>query len=175
VASTTRAGNEPGELVARALRDDADAWEALVERYSGMLWSIARSYDLSSADSADVAQTAWLRLVERLHLLRDPDSVGAWLAVTAHRESRSTVRRRRREPPAPVERAAAAPPHVDYDLKRLLALLPERCRKILRILAQAPPLSYLEVAAALEIPVGSVGPTRQRCLARLRERLAEFG
>src|SRR5918992_1223657 len=69
----------PGELVLRARRDDADAWAALVERYTGMLWSIARSYDLSAADSGDVIQTAWLRLVERLHLLRKPDSGVAWL------------------------------------------------------------------------------------------------
>jgi RNA polymerase sigma factor (sigma-70 family) len=158
-----------GELVLRARRNDADAWAALVDRYTGMLWSIARSYDLSAADSGDVIQTAWLRLVERLHLLRQPDSVGAWLAVTAHRESRRTLRRCRRERLAPIERPA--PPHIDYDVEKLLAALPERCRTILRILAQAPPLTYAEVAAALRIPIGSVGPTRQRCLARLREHL----
>ena len=169
--SSSRSGIGPGELVARALRDDADAWAALVERYTGMLWSIARSYGLSAADSGDVAQTAWLRLVERLHLIRNPDGVGAWLAATAHRESRRTIQRARRERPAPVEPAVAFG-HVDYDVRRLLAGLPERCRKILRVFAQAPPLSYAEVAAALEIPVGSVGPTRQRCLARLREHMA---
>jgi RNA polymerase sigma factor (sigma-70 family) len=158
-------------LVARARRDDADAWAALVERYTGMLWSIARSYDLTAADSGDVVQTAWLRLVERLHLLRQPESVGAWLAAIAHRESRRALRRRRRERLASIERPAPEP--VDYDLKRLLAALPERCRRILRALAQAPPLSYAEVAAALEMPIGSVGPTRQRCLARLREQLAD--
>jgi len=163
--------SSPGELVLRARRNDADAWAALVERYTGMLWSIARSYDLGAADGGDVIQTAWLRLVERLHLLRKPDSVGAWLAATAHRESRRTLHRRRRERPSPIEHAAAAPPHVDYDVEKLLAALPERCRTILRILAQAPPLTYAEVAAALEIPVGTVGPTRRRCLARLREHL----
>jgi RNA polymerase sigma factor (sigma-70 family) len=161
----------PGELVVRARADDADAWAALVERYTGMLWSIARSYDLGAADSGDVIQTAWLRLVERLHLLRKPDSVGAWLAATVHRESRRTLRLARRERPAPIEQAAAAPPHIDYDLEKLLAVLPERCRTLLRVLAGVPPLSYAEVAAALEIPVGSVGPTRRRCLSRLREDL----
>ena len=159
----------PGELVLRARRDDADAWAALVERYTGMLWSIARSYDLSAADSGDVIQTAWLRLVERLHLLRKPDSVGAWLAATAHRESRRTLHRGRRERPGPIERTA--PPYLDYDVEKLLAALPERCRTILRVLAQAPPLTYAEVAAALGIPVGTVGPTRRRCLARLRAQL----
>jgi DNA-directed RNA polymerase specialized sigma24 family protein len=166
-----RSADGPGELVRRALHDDPDAWAALVERYTGMLWAIARSYDLSAADSGDVAQTAWLRLVERLHLIRNPDGVGAWLAATAHRESRRTVQRRRRERPAPVDPGVATG-HVDYDLKRLLAALPERCRRILRVLAQTPQLNYVEVAAALEIPVGSVGPTRQRCLARLRAQLA---
>jgi RNA polymerase sigma factor (sigma-70 family) len=162
--------SSPGELVLRARRNDEDAWAALVERYTGMLWSIARSYELSAADSGDVIQTAWLRLVERLHLLRKPESVGAWLAATAHRESRRTLHRARRERPAPmIERPAA--PHVDYNVERLLAALPERCRRILRVLAQAPPLTYAEVAAALEIPVGTVGPTRRRCLARLRAHL----
>jgi RNA polymerase sigma factor (sigma-70 family) len=148
--------------------DDAAAWGALVERYTGMLWSIVRSYDLD-ADSGDVIQTAWLRLVERLHLLRNPNSVGAWLAVTAHRECRRTLRHRRTERAGAAEQVA--PPHVDYDVEKLLAALSERCRVILRVLAQAPPLSYAEIAAALEIPIGSIGPTRQRCLARLREHL----
>ncbi|HZB34069.1 MAG TPA: sigma-70 family RNA polymerase sigma factor [Streptosporangiaceae bacterium] len=161
----------PGELVLRARRDDADAWAALVERYTGMLWSIARSYDLNAADSGDVIQTAWLRLVERLHLLRKPDSVGAWLAATAHRECRRTLHRGRRERPGLIDRGAA-PPYIDYDLEKLLAALPERCRTILRVFAQAPPLTYAEVAAALEIPVGTVGPTRRRCLTRLRAQLA---
>jgi RNA polymerase sigma factor (sigma-70 family) len=163
----------PGELVARARAGDADAWTSLVGRYTGMLWSIARSYDLDRADVGDVIQTTWLRLVERLHLIRKPDSVGAWLAATAHRESRRTVRHRRRERPAAVDRPAPAP--IDYDLTRMLAALPERCRRILRILAESPPLSYAEVAAALEIPVGTIGPTRRRCLARLRELLTGGG
>ena len=162
--------SSPGELVLLARRNDADAWAALVERYTGMLWSIARSYDLGAADSGDVIQTAWLRLVERLHLLRKPESAGAWLAVTAHRESRRVLRHGRRERLVPVERPA--PPPVDYDIEKFLAALPARCRTILRIFAQAPPLSYAEVAAALEMPIGSVGPTRRRCLARLREHLA---
>jgi DNA-directed RNA polymerase specialized sigma24 family protein len=161
--------NSVGELMARARADDADAWAALVERYTGMLWSIARSYDLDRADIGDVVQTTWLRLVERLHLIRKPDSVGAWLAATAHRESASTLRKRRRERPAAVDRTA--PVYVDYDLTKLLAALPQQCRRILRLLAEAPPLSYAEVAAALEVPVGTIGPTRKRCLARLRERL----
>lgn len=165
--------SSPGELVLRARQDDADAWAALVERYTGMLWSIVRSYDLSAADGGDVIQTTWLRLVERLHLLRRPDSVGAWLAVTAHRESRRTLHRGRRERPVPIERPA--PPHVDYDVEKLLAALPERCRTILRVLAQAPPLTYAEVAAALEIPVGTIGPTRRRCLDRLRRHLGMGG
>jgi RNA polymerase sigma factor (sigma-70 family) len=168
----------PGELVLRARESDADAWAALVERYTGMLWTIARSYDLGAADCGDVIQTAWLRLVERLHLLRNPDGVGAWLATTAHRESRRTLRQGRRERLAAIECTSierTGPPsygeYIDYDVERLLAALPEQCRTILRILAQAPPLSYAEVAAALEMPIGSIGPTRRRCLAKLREHM----
>jgi RNA polymerase sigma factor (sigma-70 family) len=88
-----------GDLVRRAAQGDAEAWRALVGRYSRLLCSIARSYGLSGADADDVVQTTWLRLVERLTLLRDPARAGAWLAVTARHESMATLRRAGRERP----------------------------------------------------------------------------
>jgi RNA polymerase sigma factor (sigma-70 family) len=173
-----------GELVARARQNDQVAWDALVERYTGLLRSIARSYDLGAADMADVTQTVWLRLVERLDELREPDRVGSWLAVTAHRESRWTLRRRGRELPAwsvpdqapdpaggCVERTCVQRERLS-DVASAIRAMPERCRRVLRFFALAP-VTYAEAASALDIPVGSVGPTRARCLADLRRRLGE--
>jgi RNA polymerase sigma factor (sigma-70 family) len=172
-----------GELVARARQNDQAAWDALVERYTGLLRSIARSYGLGAADMADVTQTAWLRLVERLDELREPDRVATWLAVTTHRESRWTLRRRGRELPAwSVPDQAADPDRGPMertvqrerlsDVAAAIREMPERCRRVLRFFALAP-ITYAEVAAALDIPVGSVGPTRMRCLADLRRRVGE--
>jgi RNA polymerase sigma factor (sigma-70 family) len=173
-----------GELVARARGGDQAAWNALVERYTGLLRSIARSYGLGEADLADVTQTVWLRLVERLDELREPDRVATWLAVTTHRESRWTLRRRGRELPAwSVPDQAPGPDHgcVEWicvqrerlsDVASAIREMPERCRRVLRAFALAP-VTYAEVAAALDVPVGTVGPTRTRCLADLRRRLGE--
>ena len=97
-ASSTDAS--PGDLLSRARTGDAAAWAALTRRYSGMLWAIARLHDLGEADAADVVQTTWLRLVERLDGIRSPERVGAWLAVTARRESLRLVRHHGRDRPA---------------------------------------------------------------------------
>jgi DNA-directed RNA polymerase specialized sigma24 family protein len=80
-----------GELVGAAATGDRQAWDELVDRYSGLLWSIAMAYRLGRADAADVVQTVWLRLLENLDKLRDPDRVGAWLATTARRECQRTL------------------------------------------------------------------------------------
>jgi RNA polymerase sigma factor (sigma-70 family) len=166
-----------GELVARARQNDQVAWDALVERYTGLLRSIARSYDLGAADMADVTQTVWLRLVERLDELREPDRVGSWLAVTAHRESRWTLPAWSVPDQAPdpaggcVERTCVQRERLS-DVASAIRAMPERCRRVLRFFALAP-VTYAEAASALDIPVGSVGPTRARCLADLRRRLGE--
>lgn len=169
----------PGELVRRA-RDEGDeaAWAALVERFSGLLWSVARAYGLDSADAGDVAQTTWLRLVERLDRIRDPEAVGGWLAVTARRECERLLRHRvpvRR--PEPVLEPSPGPDQVAVERERLsrvaeaLRQLPPRCRNLLRLLAR-PGSTYAETAAALGIPIGGIGPTRARCLDALRKKLA---
>ena len=78
---------------------DQDAWEAIVDRFSGLVWATARAHRLSRADAADVAQTTWLRLVENLDRIRDPERLGGWLATTARRESLRAIRRGTREEP----------------------------------------------------------------------------
>ncbi|WP_233511068.1 RNA polymerase sigma factor [Actinomadura craniellae] len=168
--------DDTGELVTRAAEGDPAAWTALVDRYTGLLWAIARSYGLEPADASDVVQTTWLRLVERIGTIRDPAATGGWLAVTARHESARTAGRR--IPAAPyVPPPPGRPDEVVLARERLaqvaaaLRALPSRCRSLLRLFALAP-AGYAEVAAALDIPVGSVGPTRARCLAKLRRRLA---
>jgi RNA polymerase sigma factor (sigma-70 family) len=172
----------PEELVGRARGGDGDAWAALTRRYTGMLWAIARSHGLSQNDAADVVQTAWLRLVERLDALRDPRRVGAWLAVTTAREA-ARARFRSAQWPHDAHDGAVHPPAsrtpegvwtARERLRRVaeaLEELPERCRRLLRLFAASP--SYTDVAAALGMPVGSIGPTRTRCLTALRQRLGD--
>lgn len=169
------------ELVAAAGRGDQQAWDGLVERYGRLVWSVIRSYRLDAATAADVSQTTWLRLVEHLHRLRDPDRVGSWLATTARNECRRVYRRSGRAIPSeftmdvvdpaagPAERAV-----LDEEARLVveaLELMPEQCRELLRLIVADPPLSYDEIAGVLRRPVGSIGPTRQRCLERLRTAL----
>ena len=174
------------ELVGAAAKVDQRAWQGLVERFSGLVWSVARAYGLSEADAADVAQTAWLRLVENLHRVRDAERVGAWLATTARHEALRTLRVAGRqlpvgddaelEPSDPVQLtpetlALASEQH--SILWQAFAALPPSCQRLLRVLMADPAPSYREVAASLEMPIGSIGPIRARCLTRLR-RLADL-
>jgi RNA polymerase sigma factor (sigma-70 family) len=166
------------ELVIRARHGDQAAWRAIVARYSRLLCAIARSYGLSGTDADDVVQTTWLRLVERLSMLRDPARTGTWLAVTARRESMATLRRLGRERPLPADGPSVTGPHhvvfgrdLAGSLQAALRAMPSRCRDLLELFAATPRLSYAEISAALGVPVGSLGPTRRRCLAHLRRLL----
>jgi len=173
----------PGALVRRAATGDQAAWAPLVERYQSLVWSIARSYRLSGDDASDVVQTTWLRLVEHLDRIRDPDAVGSWLATTARNECLAHIRRRGRQGvsldavpevadvgPSPGEGVIVR--ERDAELWAALHHISERCRQLLRILASDPPPSYQEVGAALSMPVGSIGPTRARCLQKLRSSIS---
>jgi RNA polymerase sigma factor (sigma-70 family) len=174
-------------LVLAANDGDQHAWTELVSRYGNMVWSIARAHRLDSSDAADVSQTVWLKLVENLDRLKEPDHVGGWLSTTTRHECLRVLRRSGRERPDPdlgLDQQPAddpSPEHVvieDERRRRLwsaLDRLSERCRVLLRALAHSPEASYADVAAALEMPVGSIGPTRLRCLERLRRVLAEDG
>lgn len=186
-------GDGVAALVVAAAGGSAVAWDALVDRYSGLVWAVARAHRLERQDAADVAQTTWLRLVEHLDEIRDPSRVGSWLATTAARESLRVLRRRGREEvtdatdevgPLAAEPSWAASEELsgperavldderDREVRDALAAIPERCRRLLLLLAADPPPSYAEIGAALDMPVGSIGPTRARCLACLRHELA---
>ncbi len=168
-----------GELVAAARDGDAQAWNALVDRYAGLVLSICRRHRLSDGDAADVSQTVWLRLVENLGSLRDPQALPGWLATTARRECLGVLRAGRHRSWAPLndELDAVDDPAVDdalleaelHDaLRRAFLELPERCRRLLGLLVQDPPPSYEEIGARLGMPIGGIGPTRARCLDKLR-------
>ena len=167
------------ELVADAANGDQQAWDALVQRYTSLLWSIARSYRLTAPDAADVVQTTWLRLVEHLDQIADPDRLPGWLATTARRECSRLLRLGDRESlaytplldvpdDAPELDAGLLRDERDAALWRAMARLDEFCQRLLRILIADPPPSYAAVSAAIGIPVGSIGPTRGRCLSKLR-------
>jgi RNA polymerase sigma factor (sigma-70 family) len=173
--------DDVSSLVKRASDGDQAAWDALVDRYTNLLWSVARGYRLERADAADVIQVAWLRLVEHLPRLRDPERVGAWLATTVRRECLQVIATRKRrggpvedeiltslpDDGAPVDARLLADER-DRALWQAFAGMPERCQRLLRILMADPPPSYQDVAETLTMPVGSIGPTRARCLERLR-------
>lgn len=175
------------DLVRRASAGSQEAWEELVSRYSGLLWAVARSCRLNDAASADVVQTAWLRLVENLGRIRDPETIGAWLCTTTRREALRLLKIRTRECPSELLDQADRPSEQvdvqdftadrdrDARVRAAFRRLPERDRLLLGLLMLSPPAGYREVAAALQVPVGSVGPTRARCLARLRCELTALG
>jgi RNA polymerase sigma factor (sigma-70 family) len=184
--------DDTGQLVRGAVGGDEVAWRGLVTRFSGLVWAIARAHRLGNADAADVFQTTWLRLAEHIGRIEHPDRVGAWIATAARRECLQSLRssakvvltddaERLDLTPAggnPTEDAVLAAEQEKEDADRAAALwrafgrLPSRCRELLRVLMASPPPSYAEVAAALGLPLGSIGPTRARCLARLREEMA---
>ena len=170
------------DLVTRARTGDKQAWDALVERYAPLVWSICRRYRLSEADAQDVGQGVWLRLVEQLGNLRDPAAIPGWLATTTRHEC-GRVLRRMHSPQAaalgidaddiPDEQAVSAEEEVllaerHAALLEAFAHLPPRWQQLLALLSQDPPVPYAQISAILGIPVGSIGPIRRRCLQKLR-------
>jgi RNA polymerase sigma factor (sigma-70 family) len=181
-AITTEVEVDARSLLAAAAKGDQAAWDALVAEYVSLLWSIARGFRLGPADSADVVQMTWLRLVENLDRIVEPERLASWLSTTARRECLQLIRRadRTREVSGGEPRSELvdlAPPVDDRLLRderdaalwQVFTQLSERCQELLRILMATPPPGYAEVAAALDMPIGSIGPTRQRCLNQLRE------
>jgi len=170
-------------LVTRAREGDKGAWDELVERFAPLVWSICRRYRLSRTDAEDVSQGVWLRLVEHLDDLREPTALPGWIATTTQRECLRLLRSSRRAEPVdllcgdrgiPDETGFAVEDevliHEQYAAARsALAQLPPRCRRLLTMLLQDPPPPYGEISAALQMPIGSIGPNRGRCLERLRK------
>ena len=179
----------PREWLAGAVAGDRTAWDALVDRYAGMLWSIARAHRLGDHDAGDVIQTTWLRLLDNLERIDDPDRIGGWLATTARRECLHVLRRTKREPALDVIELLAPvssrdDPDVDVGVLRderdsllwtVFDTLSDACRRLLRVMIADPAPSYAEISEALDMPIGSIGPTRQSCLAALRVQAVAAG
>lgn len=171
-------------LVAGAAAGDEQAWGSLVDGFGGLVWSVIRSHGFYGADGSDISQTVWLRFVEHVGRLREPERAGAWLATTARHECLRVLRRQGRtvamadppEPsvPAPPIDAALLAAEDHAALLAALELVPPRCQQLLRLLLSDPPLSYDDVSGVLEMPKGSIGPTRQRCLDHLRGALGRI-
>jgi RNA polymerase sigma factor (sigma-70 family) len=175
------------DLVAAARRGERQAWNALVARYSPLVRAVASGFRLTQRDVEDVDQTVWLRLVENLDRIREPRALPRWLMTTAGNEALRLTRAGQRTilvgaPDHPVhEHATEQDPAPDTDLlRRELAEMMQRGlselstaqQRLLTLLVSERSPSYREISRILAMPVGSVGPTRARCLARLRDTAA---
>ncbi|WP_020141653.1 RNA polymerase sigma factor [Terracoccus sp. 273MFTsu3.1] len=183
---------EPGELtelVARASHGDATAWNTIVERFSSLLWGVARGHRLRQEDAADVVQNTWLKLLDHLDSIKQPEALAGWLATTAQHEALAVLRKGKREhlvrdddlaTDVPDEQALALDAALldderDGELWSCFGHLPERCQVLLRALMASDRPNYKVISDSLGMPVGSIGPTRMRCLEALRAIVRESG
>ena len=172
-------------LVAAAEQGDEGAWGEIVDRYTPLVVTVGRSCRVSPGDLQDVVQTVWLRLVEHLCDLRDPRALPRWLITTARREAlRSAIVSTHERPTDPQDQVWAVRLRVEDDLDaelvrserhaallEWLTMLSARQQQLLTVLAEDPPVPYAEISRRTGIPVGAIGPTRARALARLRARV----
>jgi RNA polymerase sigma factor (sigma-70 family) len=167
------------DLVTRARDGDKDAWDELVVRYAPLVWSVCRRYRLTQADTEDVGQSVWLRLIEHLPGLRESAALPGWIATTTQRECYRLLRASSRvEPVDPaesndvVEQAVAEEEVLRHERREVIRAafrqLSQRCQALLALLTRDPPTAYDEISKQLHVPVGSIGPNRARCLDRLR-------
>jgi RNA polymerase sigma factor (sigma-70 family) len=171
-------------LLSAARQGNDDAFGQIVTEFSPLLWHVARAAGLSSSDAQDVMQTIWTRLFEHLDEIRTPNALAGWLVVTTRREAWRVRAAERKQIPTDQESFAELPDQglgseeqvMIEDQRRTLwaaiRQLSPRCQELLRIIAFVPRPDYATVAAELGMQIGSIGPTRGRCLAKLRALLA---
>jgi RNA polymerase sigma factor (sigma-70 family) len=170
------------DLVARARSGDRQAWDALVERYAPLIWSICRRHRLGRADADDVGQSVWLRLLDQLDRVREPAALPGWLSTTTRREC-LRVLSAAQGPHAtiyaldveslPDQRTGTADQELlaaerHAALRAAFTQLPPNGQQLLALLTADPPTPYADISAQLGIPVGSIGPTRSRYLDKIR-------
>ena len=182
----------PGDLtvlLAQAAAGDEAAWGTLTDRFSRLVWAVARSYRMSQEDAADAVQNTWLRLLENLDRIQRPEALPGWLTTTARHEALGILRRRGREvlprnddvgldvvdTVAEDLDAGLLDDERDAALWRCFHSLSARCQQLLRVLMSADRPAYTEVAVELGMPIGSIGPTRMRCLDQLRSLANQSG
>jgi RNA polymerase sigma factor (sigma-70 family) len=192
---TTTAGTLH-ELVSRARDDDNQAWSELIRRYNALLFWTARRCGLATEDAADAVQLTWLKCWEHLSQLNDVEHLASWLITICRRESIRLASRMLRDQPVEAidrvaDRAAAggwpqATPSAEVDdrlelawhtevLRSAVATLPIRERRLVEILLEPDPMSYRQIGRRLGMPIGSIGPVRQRALHRLQIALRANG
>lgn len=176
-------------LVGRAADGDQRAWNEIVDRFTNLLWSIGRAHRLDTADISDIIQNTWLRLLENLDRIEDPERLPGWLTTVARRECIRHIRRSGRETPVWDDEVGLQVPDPaaeavdellllgerDAELWQCFLKMSQRCQQLLRVLMATDAPSYAQVSAALGIPIGSIGPTRMRCLQHLRQLTVETG
>jgi RNA polymerase sigma factor (sigma-70 family) len=169
-------------LVRRARSGDRQAWDALVERYAPLIWSICRAYRLGDADAYNVGQNVWLQLVDKLGEVRDPAAPAGWLATTTRRECGRVLRAARKSQASgyvlgadniPDERTVIAEQELlsaerHAALREAFASLSPASQRLIALLTKDPSPPYAEISARLGIPLDSIGPSRHRCLDKLR-------
>jgi RNA polymerase sigma factor (sigma-70 family) len=170
------------DLVTRAAKGEKQAWDALVERFIPLIWSICRNHRLSDADAEDVGQIVWMQLTGQLGKIRDPAALPGWLVTVTRRECLRVMDATHRLPMVGYvidaeiiadERSAAAEQELlaaerHAALREAFATLSPSDQQLIALLLDDPPVSYAEISARLGIPVGSIGPTRRRCVDKLR-------
>jgi RNA polymerase sigma factor (sigma-70 family) len=167
-------------LVDECLAGSQESWNRIVDRYTPLIWAIARGHRLSEADCEDVCQITWMRVIQHLGKLRDPEKLAGWISVSARRESLKHIQKSGRstpiEDPEVFDRpqpSANLPEETALDRETrdevLLAFcsLSPKCQALLGLLVAEPPMSYDEVSATLGLARGSIGPIRGRCLKHL--------
>jgi len=186
VSSKYKSHTDP-ELVAMCLRGDAQAWEALIMRYRRLVYSVPVRFGFTSADAADVFQAVCLKLIEHLHELKDETKVSAWLITTTTRQCIHVKSLKHRETGADEEFEEPADPGENLEDLRIMTetqqtireaveQLSGRCRDLIEMLYfDQRSLSYEEISQKMGMPVASIGPTRARCLDKLRTQLRRRG
>ena len=183
------------ELIKACLAGDARAWDALIERYQRLVYSVPMRYGVSPDDAADIMQDVFILLFRNLHALRDADKIASWLITTTQRESWRWKKRESKfgskvvhESEKDEDILASLPDNrespeetalrmeAQQTIRDALSLLEDRCRELLHLLFyEHPRPSYKNISEALGIPEGAIGPTRARCLKKLKEAVARLG
>jgi len=165
-------------LLENAAHGAETAWREIIERYSSLVSAVCGRYGLTGADVEDVSGEVWLQLVANLRTIRDPRALPGWLTTTTRNECLMLLRHKKRQLPSDHEIAAETEPQAEAEasllvqerrdaVRHVVARLPERDRQLLSMLFSDPPTPYATISSVLGMPIGAIGPTRQRCLARI--------
>ncbi len=173
-----------GDLLGRAAAGDGASWDALFKQFNPLVRAVVAGYRLDHETAADVCQTVWMRVFEHADRIRDPERLGAWMATTARNEALRCIKRLQRTRPAGVleDEADLTAPSPDEraideetlrDALNAFGQLPEESQVLMRLLVASPPLPYSDIAAQVGRPIGSIGPTRSRCIEALKSNMID--